>query len=399
MQKTLFSKRMRNMRASEIRELLKITEQPEIISFAGGLPAPELFPSQELAALTEEVMINQGQRALQYSTTEGYTPLREKICERMHSVFNVSVRTEETLITCGSQQALDFIGKAFLDEGDEVLMESPSYLGAINAFRAYEPRFVEVATDAQGMIPEALEAALKSAKRPKFIYVIPDFQNPTGRTWSLARREALIKLADKYQVLIVEDNPYGELRFEGEQIPAIKSLDTQGRVLYLGTFSKTLCPGMRIGWIAAARQLIEPLVLIKQGADLHTSTISQMQIDLFMRNYSLDEHIQRIREVYKKRRDTLVQSMEQMFNEEISFTRPSGGLFSWVELPEGIDSRVLLQKAITQKVAFVPGGSFFPCSPKHHTLRLNFSNMPEMRIVEGVERLAKLIKTPHEFFL
>ncbi len=389
-QRTLFSKRMQNIKASEIRELLKITEQPEIISFAGGLPAPELFPLKELSDLTEELILTQGKRALQYSTTEGYTPLREKICERMKAVFKVSVAPEETLITCGSQQALDFIGKALLDKGDEVLMESPSYLGAINAFRAYEPQFVEVATDEEGMIPEALEEALKSSKRPKFIYVIPDFQNPTGRTWSLSRREALIKLADKYQVLIVEDNPYGELRFEGDPVPAVKSLDQNGRVIYLGTFSKTLCPGMRIGWIAAAREIVEPLVLIKQGADLHTSTLSQMQINLFMENYCLDDHIQRIREVYKKRRDTLIQSMEHLFDREIYFTHPSGGLFSWVELPEEKDSRVLLEKAIAQKVAFVPGGSFFPCSPKHHTLRLNFSNMPETRIVEGVERLAKL---------
>jgi DNA-binding transcriptional MocR family regulator len=393
MQRSLFSQRMQNIRASEIRELLKVTEQPEIISFAGGLPAPELFPARELAALTEEILLKQGTRALQYSTTEGYTPLRKKICERMQKVLNATVNLEETLITCGSQQALDFIGKAFLDKGDEVLMESPSYLGAINAFRAYEPKFVEVATDHEGMIPEALEEALKNARRPKFIYVVPDFQNPTGRTWSLARREALVRLTEKYEVLIVEDNPYGELRFEGEQIPAVKSLDTHGRVLYLGTFSKTLCPGMRIGWIAAAHHLIEPLVLIKQGADLHSSTLSQMQINLFMERYNLDDHIQSIREVYRRRRDTLIDAMEQRFDDNIRFTRPSGGLFSWIELPEGRDSRVLLEKAIGQKVAFVPGGSFYPCAPKHNTLRLNFSNMPEHRIVEGVERLEMLLNT------
>ncbi|MCX7771851.1 MAG: PLP-dependent aminotransferase family protein [Clostridia bacterium] len=389
---TMFSGRMKYMRASEIRELLKVTEKPEIISFGGGLPAPELFPIQELYELTAELILKQGAKALQYSTTEGHTPLRQKIADRMDKIFGVSLSVKDILISCGSQQALDLIGKVFIDQGDDVFLESPSYLGAINAFRAYEPNFVEVATDDDGMLPEALEAALKSSKRPKLLYMVPDFQNPSGRTWSLERRKALVSLAERYGIVVVEDNPYGELRFEGSMLPSVKSLDKSGLVIYLGTFSKTLCPGMRIGWIAASAPIMEKLVLVKQGADLHTSTTSQMQIDLFLERYDLDSHIEVIRREYKKRRDTLLGAMERYFNTDISFTRPMGGLFTWAQLPEGMDSRLILAKAIEQNVAFVPGGSFFPCNPRHNTMRLNFSNMPEDRIVEGIERLSKVLR-------
>lgn len=389
---TIFADRMNYMRASEIRELLKITEQPDIISFAGGLPAPELFPLKELSELSSELIMTQGQKALQYSTTEGYTPLRQKISQRMHNIEKVKIPVEELLITSGSQQALDFLGKALIDKGDEIFMESPSYLGAINAFRAYEPAFVEIETDSEGMLPDSLEQALTKSKRPKFIYIVPNFQNPSGRTWSLSRRKAIFEIAKSFGVIIVEDNPYGELRFEGQPIPSVKSLDDCGIVVYLGTFSKTLCPGMRIGWVAASRLIMEKFVLVKQGADLHTSTISQMQINLFMEKYNLDDHINVIKEEYRKRRNAIVSAMEQFFDNDIVFTRPDGGLFSWAELPSDIDSRKLLEKAIQKKVAFVPGGSFFPCVPKHNTMRLNFSNMPVGRIADGIERLSKIMK-------
>lgn len=384
----LLAERMKYIKASEIRELLKITERPEVISFAGGLPAPELFPVQALAELTCRLILDQGQKALQYSTTEGWRPLREKIACRMGKVFGTHVTADEITITSGSQQALDFVGKVLINPGDEVFMESPSYLGAINAFRAYEPRFVEVETDSDGMIPEALEEALKRARHPKFIYVIPDFQNPTGRTWSLERRKALVRLAAQYGVLVVEDCPYGELRYEGEMLPAVKALDDEGRVIYLGSFSKTLSPGMRIGWIAAHRELLEKFVLVKQGADLHTSTISQMQINQYLETQDFDAHIQELRRVYRMRRDALNHAMKMYFPGDVHYNYPLGGLFAWVELPDGTDAAELLKEALNKHVAFVPGAPFFPCTPRKNTLRLNFSNMPEDRIEQGIMRLA-----------
>lgn len=392
--KTLFAERMDHIRASEIRELLKITERPEVISFAGGLPAPELFPLRALAELSSELILTEGERALQYSTTEGFAPLREKIASRMNKVFKTRVKPDEVLITSGSQQALDFIGKVLINKGDEIFLESPSYLGAINAFRAYEPKFVEVETDNDGMLPGALERALEEASHPKFIYVVPDFQNPTGRTWSLERRKALIKLAERYGVIVIEDNPYGELRFEGEMLPSLKSMDTKGHVVYLGTFSKTLCPGMRIGWMAACESLLEKFILVKQGADLHTSTISQMQINLFLERQDFDAHISTIRQVYKKRRDVMLDAMSRYFLGRVPYNHPQGGLFNWAELPEGMDAAMLLQKALKRDVAFVPGASFYPCEPRRNTMRLNFSNMPENRIEEGIKRLAEVIFNP-----
>ncbi|MCX8129065.1 MAG: PLP-dependent aminotransferase family protein [Clostridia bacterium] len=387
-----FAKRMENIRASEIRELLKITENPEIISFAGGLPAPELFPTEELAAISVKVLLEEGQKALQYSTTEGYIPLRKKIAGRMNRIFKTSVSSDEILITNGSQQALDMIGKAFIDEGDAIFCESPSYMGALNAFRAYGPKFVEVPTDSQGMLPEELDRALSANPCKKLIYVIPDFQNPTGRTWSVERREALAVLAEKHKVIVVEDNPYGELSFDGKIQPSVKSMDKNGKVIYLGTFSKTFCPGMRIGWAAAEARIIEKLALVKQGADLHTSTISQIQLNRYLEEYNLDERILKLREVYKLRRDTIVEAMEKYFPSYAKFNRPGGGLFTWAELPECINSRALLKRSLITGVAFVPGGSFFPCIPKENTMRINYSNMPEERIVEGIRRLGSCIE-------
>ncbi|EOD00035.1 PLP-dependent aminotransferase family protein [Caldisalinibacter kiritimatiensis] len=386
-----YAKRMDGIKASEIRELLKLTQRPEIISFAGGLPAPELFPVEEVKEVMQEVIEEHGRNALQYSTTEGYTPLREKIAERM-KIVGVDVTADNILITSGSQQGLDFTGKIFLDEGDVVLCESPSYLGAINAFKAYQPKFIEVPTDDYGMIPEELEKILKTTENVKVIYVIPDFQNPTGRTWSVERRKKLVELANKYDLPIVEDNPYGELRFEGEIPPSVKSFDTEGRVIYLGSFSKTFCPGFRIGWTCAAPEVLNKYILVKQGADLQASTVSQMTVNRFLEKYDLDEHIEKIKAVYRKRRDLMLKTMKEELPEGIKFTHPEGGLFTWVVLPEHINARELAEKAIEKKVAFVPGGSFFPNGGNENTLRLNYSNMDEERIVIGVKRLAETIK-------
>lgn len=386
-----YSQRMSNIKASEIRELLKLTQKPEIISFAGGLPAPELFPVDIVKEMSGEVLDEMGTKALQYGPTEGYDPLREKIADRMKK-FGVETEAKNILITSGSQQGLDFTGKIFLDEGDVVLCESPSYLGALNAFKAYQPKFIEVPTDDDGMDMDELEKILESTDNVKVIYVIPDFQNPSGRTWSVERRKKIIELANKYNLPIVEDNPYGELRFEGEMPPSIQSFDTEGRVIFLGTFSKTFCPGFRLGWTCAEDEVLNKYILIKQGADLQASTLSQMILDRFLTKYDLDEHIEKIKAVYVKRRDLMLKTMEEEFPKEVSFTRPEGGLFTWVTLPEHINARDLATKAIEKKVAFVPGGSFFPNGGNENTFRLNYSNMDEERIVIGVKRLAESIK-------
>jgi 2-aminoadipate transaminase len=382
---------MENIKASEIRELLKLTQKPEIISFAGGLPATESFPIDELIKINGEVLKQSGDKALQYGPTEGYEPLRAAIAERLKKV-SVDVNTENILITSGSQQGLDFAAKIFINPGDVILCESPTYLGAINAFKAYEPKFVEIETDKDGMLMDKLESALKENENARFIYAIPDFQNPSGKTWSVDRRKKLVELANKYNVAIIEDNPYGELRFEGEILPAIKHFDTEGRVAFLGTFSKILCPGLRLGWVAADTNFLEKFILVKQGADLQSSTISQMEVAKFFELYDLDAHIQKIIDLYKVRRDIMLKTMDEEFPEGVTYTYPEGGLFTWVVLPEYINARELAVKALEQNVAYVPGGSFYPNGGNENTFRLNYSSMDEERIVEGIKRLAKVIK-------
>lgn len=387
-----FAKRMDNIKGSAIRELLKLTEQPDIISFAGGLPAPELFPIEEMKQVCTKVLDSDGRAALQYSTTEGYIPLRKIISERMKK-SGVEVPYEQVIITSGSQQGLEFSGKIFLNEGDTVICESPSYLGALNAFKAYQPKFVEIDMDENGMKMDQLENALKSTPNAKFIYTIPDFQNPTGITMSLERRKKLVELATKYNVPVVEDNPYGELRFEGEKYPAIKHFDTAGIVIYLGTFSKTFAPGLRVGWIAASPEILQKYVLVKQGADLQCNSMTQREVATFIEMYNLDEHIKKIIGVYGKRRDLMIQTMEKEFPKNVKFTYPNGGLFTWVDLPEGVDAGDVMKKALEEKVAFVPGGSFYPNGGNANHFRLNYSNMPEDKIVEGITRLGKVLKS------
>jgi len=379
------------MKSSRIRELLKLTEQPDIISFAGGLPAPEHFPVKEMEEITKKILEEKGAQALQYATTEGYLPLRKIIVERLKA-SEVNLSPDNILVTSGSQQGLDFSGKLFLNPGDIVICESPTYLGAINAFKAYQPKFVEVAMDEEGMRMDELEKTLAAYPQAKFIYTIPDFQNPTGRTMSLERRKKLIELATKYSMPVIEDNPYGELRFLGQRLPALKAFDTEGLVIYLGTFSKTFCPGLRIGWIAAADNLLQKYVMLKQGADLHTSITVQMQAAEFMSQYDLDKHIEKIKATYRKRRQLMMETMEKEFPSTCKFTRPEGGLFSWVELPESMDASVVLQKALEKKVAFVPGVDFFPNKALPNYFRLNYSNAQEEDIVEGITRLGEVLK-------
>lgn len=387
-----FAERMNYLRASEIRELLKLADQPDIISFAGGMPAPELFPIEGLKKAAIKVLDEDGKTALQYGPTEGYSLLRSIIAKERMVPAGVNVDESNILITNGSQQGLDFTGRVFLDKDDIIICESPTYLGALNAFRAYMPRFVEVPMDDKGMIIEELEKALKAYPNAKYIYTIPDFQNPTGKTLSVERRKKLVKIAERFRIPIIEDNPYGELIYEGERLPAIKSFDETGIVIYLGTFSKTFCPGMRLGWVCAEQNLLSKYILVKQGADLQPSSISQREAAVFMQMNNLNEHILKIRSVYKKRRDIMVAALKNELPENCTFTYPEGGLFTWVTLPENMNARDIIIKALDEKVAFVVGGSFFANGGHENTMRLNYSYMPEDKIIEGVKRLGKVLK-------
>ena len=387
-----FADRMDGMKASDIREILKLTAQPDVISFAGGLPAPELFPVEDIRTAFNAVMDEQGQTALQYGETEGWYHLREQIAERIGKKNGIKAKAEDILVTAGSQQGLDFCGKLFLNPGDVVLMESPSYLGAINAFNAYQPNFVEVPTDEDGLIMEDLERILATTENVKLIYVIPDFQNPSGRTWPMERRKQFMEIINKYEIPVIEDNPYGELRFKGEFLPALKSMDTKGLVMYFSTFSKILTPGFRLAWICAAPNIMEKLSLITQAAVLQTSTLNMMVVSKYLDMFDVDKHIEAIRPVYKHRCELMINTMRETFPEEVKFTDPDGGLFTWVEMPEYVNTRDLALKALEKKVAFVPGSGFFPNGGNEHCLRLNYSNSTDEKLVDGVRRLAEVIK-------
>ena len=387
-----FAKRMDRVKASEIRELLKLTARPDIISFAGGLPAPELFPVQEIAQVAHDLTLQEGQKLLQYASTEGRPSLRAKIAQRMKEKYDTPVEADDILITTGSQQCLDFAAKLFLDPGDVVLCESPSYLGALNAFNAYEPIFKEVPTDADGIIPEELDKILSTTPNCKFIYVIPEFQNPTGISWTLERRKKFMEVITKYELPVFEDNPYGELRCSGTPHPTLKSMDTKGLVSFLGTFSKIFCPGLRLGWIAGPHAIVDKFVLIKQSADLHTSNFDQGLVDAYMDTYDLDAHVKEIVALYGHRRDLILKTMEEEFPEGVEFTRPEGGLFLWLTVPEGVSARKVFDKCIEQKVAAVIGDAFYPNEKNDRNLRINYSCMSDERIVEGVKRMAKAIR-------
>ena len=356
-----FASRMDLLKGSEIRELLKLTAQPDIISFAGGMPAPELFPVEQMMQASEAVLKEHGREALQYSTTEGFPRLREQIAERMLAKNNIHTDKDHILVTSGSQQGLDFSARVFLNPGDVVLLESPSYLGAVNAFKACEPKFIEVPTD-------------------------------DGGTWDLDRRHKFMEIINRYEIPVIEDNPYGELRFEGEYMPALKSLDTKGLVIYLGTFSKILAPGYRLGWVCAEDEILAKYNFMEQAASLQASTIGQMETSKWIDMFDLDAHVNTIRECYRKRRAVMLETLAKELPEPCTFTRPDGGLFAWVVLPEYMDAKDLQMKCLAKKVAFVPGGSFFPNGGHDNTLRLNYSCMPEDKIVKGITALCQTIR-------
>ncbi len=387
-----FAERMGGIRASDIRQLLAVASRPDIISFAGGLPAPELFPVQEIKAAYDAVLDEMGPTALQYGATDGWAPLREQISERMRVKNSVCVDPKDIILTAGSQQGLDFIGKLFLNPGDVVVLESPSYLGAINAFRQYQPNFVEVPTDENGMIMEELDRILATTENVKLIYIIPDFQNPSGRTWPLERRKQFMEIIGRYEIPAIEDNPYGDLRFRGEFLPALKSMDPKGLIIYFGTFSKILSPGMRIGWIAANETVVGKVNLIAQAAVLQTSTINAMAVSKYLELFDIDEHVAKILPVYKHRCELMIGTMRESFPDCVKFTDPDGGLFTWCELPDYVNTRDIAPIALEKKVAFVPGDGFYPSGAVKNCMRLNYSNATDEKLVEGIHRLAEVIR-------
>jgi len=398
-----YAQRTKGVKSSAIRELLKITQRPEVISFAGGLPASEVFPTERFREACSRVLDNQAHLALQYGASEGYQPLREMIARHI-ARYGINAKVENVLITSGSQQALDLIGKLLINGGDRVLVEAPTYLGALQAFNVYGAEYVSVASDADGLRTEKLEPSLRSG--PKFMYVLPNFQNPGGTTLSEGRRHELVLLADKFGIPIIEDDPYGQLRFEGEHLTPLVVLDREnlrrdngysiGNVIYLSTFSKTLAPGLRLGWIVAPPEVITKLVQLKQGADLHTSTFTQIIAYEVARDGFLDEHVKLIRRVYRERRDVMLEALAQNFPPEVTWTRPQGGLFLWVSLPIGMDAQKLFETALKENVAFVPGDSFYApngnADEARRHLRLNFSAAPPEQIREGIRRLGIAVK-------
>ncbi|OZI32064.1 2-aminoadipate aminotransferase [Bordetella genomosp. 10] len=387
-----FSERATQLTSSAIREILKVTERPDVISFAGGLPAPSGFPVDVVRAAFDKVLVSNGRSALQYGPTEGYAPLRAWVAADLNSK-GAKVAPENILIVSGSQQALDLLGKVLVDKDSKVLVETPSYLGALQSFSLYQPRFVSVASDEGGLVPEALTEADASGAR--FLYALPNFQNPTGRTLSRQRREALVTRAAGLGLPVVEDDPYGELRYAGEPEPSLLSLapDAGAHVIRMGSFSKVLAPGLRLGYIAASRKLIDKLVQAKQATDLHTATLTQMAVYEIVKDGFLDTHLPTVRELYRQQCGYMLDALQKEFPSSATWTRPEGGMFIWVTLPEGIDTNRLLQQSIEEKVAFVPGEPFYANAPApRNTLRLSFVTVPEDKIRTGVATLARLIK-------
>jgi len=396
-----YAQRTKSVKSSIIRELLKLTQRPEVISFAGGLPAPEVFPVARFQEACQRVLATQATTALQYGPTEGYRPLRELIVAQMGR-YGIVATVDNILITSGSQQALDLIAKLLINRGDRILVESPTYLGALQAFDLMGAEYVTVPVDDDGLQTCNMEQALRSG--PKFMYILPNFQNPGGVTLSRKRRDELVELSDRYGIPIIEDDPYGQLRYEGEHISPLVVLDRTnllrdngyklGNVIYLSTFSKVLAPGLRVAWIVAPPDVIAKLVQIKQSTDLHTSTFTQMVVYEAARDGFIDEHVKLIRATYKVRRDAMLSALNDFFPPEVSWTHPHGGLFLWVTMPPGVDSSRLLELALRQNVAFVPGEPFYPNGDTGSHMRLNFSNAAPEQIREGIRRLS--IAVAHE---
>ena len=392
MTKFKYSKRVPADGTDAVGAILKAAADPKIISFAGGLPAPELFPVKKMQAAVDKVFEEHGQEAMQYGAAKGVTALRELILQHVKEKEGVTGALDNVLVTTGSEQVLDLVGKAFVNPGDTVLVEQPTYLCALDVFKSYGAKFVGVAMDEQGMKMDALEDALKAHPETKLVYTVPNFQNPTGRTMAVDRRKKLAELAAKYDVYVLEDNPYGEIRFAGTHVPAVKSFDETGHVFYMSTFSKTLAPGFRLGWVVADEDVINKLTVLKQSADLHTDNLAQYAVVEFLDNNDLDAHVKEISDLYGKRKQLMADGLKKYFPAGVKYTNPEGGMFLWVEVP-GVDDTVeLFKECLKHNVAFVPGDPFFAGKPQPGAFRLNYSNAKEDQIKVGMKQLGEALQ-------
>lgn len=385
-----WAERVKPIKASAIREMFKLMSDPEVISLAGGSPAPELFPAEQLADLAQEILKKHPAAALQYGTTDGYKPFKEIAKARAEKV-NSFGKNDKIIITTGAQQGIDMAAKVLINEGDKVVVEAPTFVGTLNSLRFYRADLIGVPVEEDGMDTEELERVLKN-NDVKLIYTIPTFQNPSGITMSLEKRKKVLELAQKYDVLILEDNPYGDLRFSGEDVPTIKSMDTEDRVIYVGSFSKILSPGMRLGYVVANEEIIGKIEIAKQANDVHTPLITQMMATEFINRYDIEEYIEKGRQLYGRKCRFMLECMDRYFPKSVTYTRPEGGLFIWCTAPEGTDSNAVLAECLKEKVAFVAGNSFAVDSGKpSNFFRLNYSTMPEEKIEKGIKSLGKVL--------
>lgn len=390
----VFSKKIAGLKASAIREILKFTSDPSVISFAAGNPAPEAFPVKDIGEISAKLLNENPILALQYSITEGYTPLRNAVKERMLKENNFSNEVDDLIITSGAQQANELSCKVMLNEGDTLICEAPSFIGSLNSFKSYNVNLVGVELEDDGINLKKLEETIKSSKNVKLLYLIPNFQNPTGLTMSLAKRKAVLELANKYDFLILEDNPYGDLRFAGEYVPSIKSMDKQGRVIYSGSFSKVLAPGLRVGYVSAPKEIIQKIVVCKQVADVHSNIWAQSICYEYLTTRDFDKHLEDLKEIYKKKCNLMLENIEKNFSSKISYTKPEGGLFIWCTLPEGSDMMGFCAKAVQEyKIAVVPGSAFMVSEDETtYSFRINFSTPTDEQIIKGCAILGKLSK-------
>lgn len=384
------SDKMVNMKGSVIRELFKMASDPSIIAFGGGNPSPLTFPSKEIAEITAKVFAENPSSVLQYSISEGYPPLRETVKGYIKDKFQIGEDFDDILIVSGSQQAADLVSKCLINEGDTVICESPSFIGCLNTFRSYGAKLVGVPLESDGMDIDKLEEALKANPHTRFIYIIPTFQNPTGITTSFEKRKKIYELAQKYDTVVLEDNPYGELRFKGEDVLPIKSLDKDGRVIYCGSFSKVMAPAFRVGFVAVHKELFSKLVIGKQCTDVHTNTLFQHICNEYMTKYDFSAHIAENARLYGRKCELMLGEMEKKFHKSVTFTRPEGGMFIMAYLPEGMDSEPFIQKAIANKVACIPGSAFLPEGGVSNGFRLNFSTPSDEDIIKGIDILGKM---------
>jgi 2-aminoadipate transaminase len=386
----MYAERIAGLKSSAIRDILKLTSREGMISFAGGLPAPELFPLKEVSEAAQRVLSKYGSSALQYAITEGLMPLREKIVQTL-APGSTRLTLNHLIITQGSQQGLELIGKLYLDKGSVVFTETPSYLGALQAFRLFQAEIAPIATDDQGILPSALRRALKK-RRPAFLYLMPNFQNPTGVSLSLERRREIVEIAKNNDLLLIEDDPYGDLFFEGEKQTSLFTLSEGKNVIYLSTFSKTIAPGLRVAFAAADEEIAGKLAMIKQGTDLQTNTLGQYIVNEYLESGLIPEHLRKLRTTYRSRRDLMLAAMKKHFPPTITWNCPGGGMFLWVTLPETWDARDILLRCIEHNVAFVPGQEFFPDGSGRNTMRMNFSNASPENIEAGIKRMGEVLK-------